>query len=50
MQEHQNVNTALSLHTALFEVERGPCFQLPIVPLELTAQLNSYVITEGSVF
>lgn len=28
MQEHQNVNTTLPLHTALFELERGPCFQL----------------------
>lgn len=50
MQEHQNVNTTLPLHTALFEVERGPCFQLPIVPLKHTMQLNSHKRTEGSMF
>lgn len=50
MQEHQNVNTALPLHAALFEVERGPCFQLSIVPLERTVQLNSHKRTESDVF
>lgn len=35
-QEYQNVNSPLPLHAALFEIERGPCFQLPTVPLQHT--------------
>lgn len=50
VQEHQNVNSSVLLHAALFEVEHGPCFQLPTVPLQYAVQQNLHKCTEGSVF